>query len=295
MDLREARVTANALDFAYLETGSGPLALCLHGFPDSPHTYRHLMPALAGAGYRAVAPFMRGYAPTAIPANGSYTTADLVADANGLHEALGGGDDAVLIAHDWGVAAGWGAPVHAPQRWRKVVVLNIPPFPVFGQVAFTMEQIKRSFYFWFFQMAISDAIVAADDLAFLDYLWSTWSPGYDASEDLAKAKACLRDPANLAAAMGYYRAMFNPARFGTEEWAAEQAAAWGPIPSQPTLYLHGTQDGCVAIDDAALAEVGGLLAKGSEVGWVQGAGHFLLVEKPGEANDRILRFLETEV
>lgn len=295
MDLREGRVTANALEFAYLETGEGPLALCLHGFPDSPHSYRHLMPALAGAGYRAVAPFMRGYAPTAIPANGSYTTTDLVADANGLHEALSGDEDAVLIAHDWGVAAGWGAPVHAPQRWRKVVILNIPPFPVFGQVAFTMEQIKRSYYFWFFQMAISDAIVAADDLAFLDYLWSTWSPGYDASDDLAKAKACLRDPANLAAALGYYRAMFNPARLGTDEWAAEQAAAWGSIPSQPTLYLHGTQDGCVAIDDAALADVAGLLAKGSEVAWVQGAGHFLLVEKPGEANDRILRFLETEV
>src|SRR5437588_8695099 len=141
MDLRQGRVQANNLDFAYLETGSGPLALCLHGFPDSPYSYRYLLPALAGAGYRAVAPFMRGYAPTAIPADGSYTTTDLMTDGNALHEALGGGPDAVLIAHDWGVAAGWGAPVHAPERWHKVVVLNIPPFPVFGQVALTLEQI----------------------------------------------------------------------------------------------------------------------------------------------------------
>ena len=295
MELREGRVTANGLDFAYLETGSGPLALCLHGFPDSPYTYRHLMSALAEAGYRAVAPFMRGYAPTAIPADGSYTTMDLVNDANGLHQELGGDGDAVLIANDWGVAAGWGAPVHAPERWRKLIIANIPPLPVYGQVAFTMEQIKRSYYFWFFQMAISDAIVAADDLAFLDHLWSTWSPGYDAGEDLARAKECLRDPANLAAAMGYYRACFDPARYGTEDWVAEQGAAWGAIPSQPTLYLHGSQDGCTEVDDAALAQVAAMLPKGSEAARVQGAGHFLLVEKPDEVNDRILRFLAAEV
>lgn len=88
MELRAGRVTANGLDFAYLEAGSGPLALCLHGFPDSPFSYRYLMPALAEAGYRAVAPYMRGYAPTAIPADGSYTTTDLVNDTNGLHQAL---------------------------------------------------------------------------------------------------------------------------------------------------------------------------------------------------------------
>ena len=89
MDLQEGHVTANSLDFAYLESGSGPLALCLHGFPDSPYTYRHLMPALARAGFRAVAPFMRGFAPTAIPDDGSFTLPDLINDANGLHEASG--------------------------------------------------------------------------------------------------------------------------------------------------------------------------------------------------------------
>jgi pimeloyl-ACP methyl ester carboxylesterase len=71
MDLQEGHVTANGLDFAYLGSGSGPLALCLHGFPDSPYTYRHVMPALARAGFRAVAPFMRGFALTAIPADGA--------------------------------------------------------------------------------------------------------------------------------------------------------------------------------------------------------------------------------
>jgi pimeloyl-ACP methyl ester carboxylesterase len=65
--VRSGRVTANGIEFGVLEVGSGPLALCLHGFPDSAHTWRYLLPELARAGFRAVAPFMRGYAPTPLP------------------------------------------------------------------------------------------------------------------------------------------------------------------------------------------------------------------------------------
>ena len=73
--LRARTVTANGLQFGVLEVGSGPLALCLHGFPDSAHTWRYLLPALADAGFHAVAPFMRGYAPTGIPADGCFGVA----------------------------------------------------------------------------------------------------------------------------------------------------------------------------------------------------------------------------
>src|SRR4029077_8759931 len=97
-------VTANRLEFAALADGpnDGPLALCLHGFPDSAHTWRYLLPELAAAGFHAVAPWMRGYAPTAGPADGSYGPGALAADACALHEALGGDGRAVLIGHDWG-------------------------------------------------------------------------------------------------------------------------------------------------------------------------------------------------
>src|SRR3984957_20217788 len=116
-------ITANGLAFAYFEAGpaDGPLALCLHGFPDSAHTWRFLLPELAAAGFHAVAPFLRGYAPTAIPADGCYQIGALVRDANALHAALGGGDDAVIIGHDWGALTAYGAVAHQPERWRRMV------------------------------------------------------------------------------------------------------------------------------------------------------------------------------
>src|SRR3954466_15169720 len=120
MEIEQVTVSAGGLEFAALTCGDGPpesgsrrpLALCLHGFPDSAHTWRHLLPALADAGYRAVAPFQRGYAPTGVPADGAYQIGALAADANALHEALGGAEDAVLIGHDWGAAATYAAAAH---------------------------------------------------------------------------------------------------------------------------------------------------------------------------------------
>ncbi|MBP9053498.1 MAG: alpha/beta fold hydrolase, partial [Ilumatobacteraceae bacterium] len=110
-------VSANGVDFGYLTAGdpAAPLALCVHGFPDSAHTWRHLLPRLAEAGFRAVAPFQRGYAPTSVPADGRYQTGVLAQDMNMLHEALGGGGDAVIIGHDWGAPATYGAAVLGPE------------------------------------------------------------------------------------------------------------------------------------------------------------------------------------
>jgi pimeloyl-ACP methyl ester carboxylesterase len=273
--------------------GNGPLALCLHGFPDSPWSYRYLLPELAKAGYRGVAPFMRGYAPTEVPANGCYQTSILATDVVALHQALAGDSRAVLIAHDWGALAAYGSAALEPARWRRCAIMNVPPLGVFGQVAFLYDQIKRSFYFWFFQMKISDTIVPANDRAFIDGLWADWSPGYDAKEDLERLKECLRNSANLQAALGYYRALFDPARFGLPEAMEEQQAAWGRRIPQPTLYLHGTQDGCIALDAESAQGVLAYLGPGSKVERIEGVGHFMLVERPGEINSRILQFLRT--
>jgi pimeloyl-ACP methyl ester carboxylesterase len=293
--VRQGTVRANGLEFGVLEAGSGPLALCLHGFPDAAHTWRYLLPALAGAGFHAVAPFMRGYAPTEVPADGAYQLGALVADAVALHEVLGGDGTAVLIGHDWGAETAYGAAAHAPDRWRRLVTLAVPPAALDEVLFSDYEQLKRFFYLFMFRdpAGFAEAVVASDEMSFLDQLWRDWSPGYQPGEHLARVKQCLREPANLAAALGYYRAA-GPT--GTAEgppgtaarYAAEQQAAGRQAP-QPTLYLHGARDGCIRVDLARGAER--LLAPASRMVVIGDAGHFLHLEKPGEVNDRILTWV----
>jgi pimeloyl-ACP methyl ester carboxylesterase len=293
-------VHANDLEFGILEAGSsdGPLALCLHGFPDSAHTWRHLLPGLAEAGFHAVAPFMRGYAPTAIPADGAYTVGALASDAHVLHEVLGGDADAVLIGHDWGAETAYAAAAFAPGRWRRLVTLAVPPASLDPVLFSDYEQLKRFFYLFFFRdpAGLADAVVAAGDMAFLDQLWREWSPGYDATQELAHVKECLRDPAHLAAAIAYYRApdgsgdpSENP---GSIQGLIRSEAHVGQAP-QPTLYLHGADDGCISVDLARRAE--SLLAPGSRLVVIEEAGHFLQLEKPSEVNEHILAWTSTEI
>ncbi|GAA2583571.1 alpha/beta hydrolase [Actinomadura fulvescens] len=281
-------IKANGLDFAYLSAGpeDGPLALCLHGFPDSAHTWRHLLPELAAAGYRAVAPFMRGYAPTGVPADGAYQSGALAADAIALHEALNGGSDAVIIGHDWGAFATYGAAAYAPDRWRRAVTLAVPPVNAMMGAFFSYEQLKRSFYIFLFQTPLAEMAL---DRSFIEGLWRDWSPGYNASEDIGHVMDCLSTPDNIAAAIGYYRAMLDPSRL-IERYAAEQTSA-STTGERPVLYLHGVQDGClgpgVADPDTVLTH----LPPGSRAEIVPDAGHFLQLERPQDVNRRILDWL----
>src|SRR5689334_1053617 len=124
---RMRTVTANGIEMGLLEEGEGPLALCVHGFPDSPYTFRHLLPALADRGFHAVAPFTRGYGPTGDAPDGDYSTPARAVDLNALHEVLGGDDEAVLIGHDWGAETAYVSAVTAPERWRRLVTIAVPP------------------------------------------------------------------------------------------------------------------------------------------------------------------------
>jgi pimeloyl-ACP methyl ester carboxylesterase len=293
-DFQRGRIAANGIEFEYLQAGEGPLALCMHGFPDTPFTYRHLLPVLADAGFRAVAPFVRGFAPTQLPPLRHHVhTSVMVADQIALAEALGGGSEALLVAHDWGAVGAWGALSRAPHLWGRAVIINIPPFEIFGENLSTYPQIKKSFYFWYFQMqrVIEDRI-RQDDFAFIRDIWGDWSPGYDAAEDMVHIREALARPEHLQAALGYYWGQFDPTRFGSPEWAAEQAAAWaGPVP-QPTLYLHGTTDGCHGVSKDQIERVPGYAGPGSESALIEGVGHFMLVERPTEINRVIVDWLD---
>jgi pimeloyl-ACP methyl ester carboxylesterase len=282
-------VSANGTDFSYLECGTGKLALLLHGFPDTAQTWRHLMPELADMGYRVIAPFMRGYAPSAVPSDGCYQTAMLARDANALHENLGGDSESVIIGHDWGAPSCYGAAIDAPTRWRKVIGMAVPPTAALG-MAFVqnLEQIKKSWYMFFFQHGLADLVVGANNHAFIEMLWRDWSPGYDASFDLESIRKSLADPKNLQAALGYYRATLGDGYRDPQLSELQNQMASG-VPTQPLLYLHGANDGCIGVDVVESAKKIAPANVKFEV--VAAAGHFLQLEQPKVVNKLICDFL----
>ncbi len=283
-------VQANGLEFHYLSMGEGPLALCLHGFPDHAHSFRFQLPALAAAGYRAVAPFLRGYAPTEVPADGPYQAAALVQDAVALIEALGQGQ-AVVIGHDWGAVAAHGAAIVAPQKISKLVTLAVPHGPkLFEAFVTSQAQQRRSWYMFFFQMPFADDAVALNDFAFIERTWQDWSPGWAyPAQDMESLKATFRKPGVLQAALGYYRHTFNPA-LQLPELASLQEQLFGATPIHvPSLYFHGAKDGCIGAELSEGMET--LFTKGIQKVIVPDAGHFVHQEKPEVVNQRILDFL----
>jgi pimeloyl-ACP methyl ester carboxylesterase len=280
-EFKTGTVRANGLTFHYLEAGRGPLVLALHGFPDTARSYRHQMRALAADGYRVVAPFMRGYAPTDAPADASYQSAALVQDALALIDALGP-EPVVLMGHDWGAVAAHGAAALAPEKIAKLVTIAVPHGGSLGR-AFVAnpEQQRRSWYMFFFQMPYAEAAVAHDDFAFVERLWKDWSPGWDIPKpELDAVKATFRQPGVVRAALNYYRHTFGagPAVPALEDIARRMS---GPI-RVPTLYLHGARDGCIGAELTAGME--SAYAGGLEKHVLDGAGHFVHQEKPEEVN-----------
>jgi pimeloyl-ACP methyl ester carboxylesterase len=275
------------LDCEVYGPDDGPLALCLHGFPDTRHTFRFLAPHLAAQGYRVVVPAMRGYAPSSISKSSNYQLVALANDANRAHEFLGGDERAVLIGHDWGAAATYPATSAEPARWHRSVALSVPPLMEMGRLFSIFSQLQASWYMFYFQNPMADAVVAIDDFSFIEQLWRQWSPHYDPGEDVRLVRSALERPENLSAALGYYRAMFSSALID-ETLTEIQTAMFAP-PKVATLYLHGVDDGCILATN--LGDITALLASGSKVQFIENAGHFLHLEQPESVHAAIDSFL----
>lgn len=290
-----SRVTANGIDFAYLEAGpaDGPLALCLHGFPDHALTYTQsgLLDALAEAGYHAVAPWLRGYAPTGLAPDKSYEVASLALDTLALADELGGGGDAVLIGHDWGAIAAYTAVGHRPDRFSKLVTMAVPhQAALMTRFLTTPDQLQRSWYIFFFQTPLADAIVPMNDFALIDKLWRDWSPGLVPDHAYMTAlKETLGSPGTLEAAIGYYRYMLGTTP-GDPALADIAAAGSGPI-EIPTLYLHGADDGCMGIELVVEHELTPYFPAGLTLDVVPAAGHFMHLDQPEHVRRHVLEFL----
>ena len=127
-DFDTIQLEANGLTFSALAAGDGRehrgLVLLLHGFPDTPHSFRHQLRALADAGYRAVAPVMRGYEPGSQSADRDYSLTALATDVNGWLDQLGT-DAAHLVGHDWGAAVAFVAGAQHPERFRTITAMAV--------------------------------------------------------------------------------------------------------------------------------------------------------------------------
>ncbi len=288
-DISVASGSVNDLAFTWLEAGDpdAPLALCLHGFPDTPEGWRPLLSALANAGYHAIAPWARGYAPTAVPENGLSVLGSWVTDAIAFHEQFGGGHSAAIIGHDWGALATYGAASSAPERFTKVVAMSIPPAALMATRLIDYDQLQAFWYQFVFLQPSAEAIVSHDDFRFIERIWADWSPGFDASTALPAVKDGLRDPANLACALSTYRATYDFSLIPPDLVPATMAS-FTPH-NQPTLYLHGANDGCVP--GVSLADVLAALPPGSIGEMFADAGHFLQYEAPDKVTELILRHL----
>ncbi|MCV7178540.1 alpha/beta fold hydrolase [Mycolicibacterium sphagni] len=198
-------VEANGLRFAYLEEGSGPLVLLLHGFPDTAHTWDDLRPRIAARGYRAVSPFMRGYHPSEVP-SADASQEVLARDVLTLISALGA-SEAVVIGHDWGAGAAYSAAALGPDRVSKLITLAIP-HPATLKPALRKVWGVRHFAAYKFPGAAKR--FARNDFAALPAIYRRWSPTWNPpSSEFDAVRSCFSHPGSLDAAMGYYRA-FSP-------------------------------------------------------------------------------------
>ena len=282
----DIEVPARGMRFGALSWGAEdpnrPLALLIHGYPDTAHTWRYLGPRLAGEGYRVVAPFTRGYGPSSLAPDDSYRVSDQGEDVLALRDALGGDERSVLVGHDWGAVALWWVTSTEPAAFSEFVAMSVPPpGAIAGPVRkvrgmpTAVRQLRMSWYFLFNQLPGTERSLNW----MIPKLWREWSPGYDASWDLPRVFAALDSRARRRAALRYYR---NTLTTGIGELFQIE-------PEVPVLYLHGTTDGCAQVKLGR--DYAGELPEGSRFTAVPGVGHFLQLEDPEVVNELIVGWL----
>lgn len=278
-------VSANGLRFACFEAGIGPLVLLLHGFPDTPHTWSFVQPQLARAGYRVVAPYLRGYPPSEAPADGDYSVLRLGNDILALIEALGE-RQAIVVGHDWGAFAAYAAANLNPGRVLKLVTAAIP-HP--GALRPSLRTLLKAHHFVTFQFrSRALARLMRNDLAEIDTIYRRWSPNWDVTEtDLAPVKQALRQPGGMQGALGYYWSFAQDA-FGSR--AAEVRRLVSARTTVPTLAFFGEEDG--ALDQSNLERTRQCFDGEYELVWIPKVGHFLHREAPQLFLDKTLEFIK---
>lgn len=254
---------------------SGPIVLCLHGFPDDASTWDRLAAEVAEAGYQVLAMNLRGYAPS--PLDGSLGLDDLVADLMAVVDACSRQEPVALLGHDYGAQLAYPALAAHPQRFRAAVLLaGAHPALVARNARRHPRQLWMSRYILFFQFAgLAERRMARGNFAAVDRLWRRWgAPGFvPPPEHLSHVKKTLA--ASMPAPVAMYRA-------GGFDIACDPIAV-------PTLYVAGEQDGC-ALPQLADGQSELFTADYHAETW-PGVGHFPHLERPAATRDAVVSWL----
>jgi epoxide hydrolase 4 len=269
----------------YVEAGEGPLVLLLHGFPQFWYQWRHQIPALVEAGFRVVAPDMRGYNLSDKPPGVKAYRLELLArDVERLILACGE-RTAVVVGHDWGAIAAWIAAMRYPGRVGRLAILNVPHPARSLDGLLSPMQLLRSSYVFFFQIPrLPEEVIRAGDFALLRSVFRSdpVRPGAFTAEDIERYIEAIARPGALTATINYYRALLR--------YPGETRALLRRVEA-PVIVIWGERDRFLS---RRLAEpprlwVPDLLG----VKRLPDASHWVAEDRPLEVNTLLLDFLRS--
>jgi pimeloyl-ACP methyl ester carboxylesterase len=317
--LQHRTVDTNGIRMHLAEQGSGPLVLLCHGFPESWYSWRHQLRALAEAGFRAVAPDMRGYGQTDRPeAIDQYTLLHLIGDIVGLLDALGA-ETAVIAGHDWGAPVAWHAALLRPDRFRGVIGLSVPfrPWAPTRPTSVMPQTSDALFYQLYFQTpGVAETELERDvrlTLRKMVYAISGDAPHGSDVDSIGMVPrqggllTRLANPASLppwfsAADLDFYAGEFARTGFrGGLNWYRNIDRNWellapfaGARVTVPALFIAGDRDLVLAFRgmDQLVANLSKFVPQLQKTLILPGCGHWTQQERPGEVNAAMIDFLQ---
>ena len=266
------RIEANGLTFHVVDEGEGRAVLLLHGFPDSADLWRNQVPALVEAGYRVIAPDLRGFGDSdRAETVDDYFLFNTIADVRAIAETLGV-ERAIVVGHDFGAGAAWLTATSDAGFVEKLVAISVGHPSTFTRA--TLQQLRASWYTFMFQFAdTAEALLAKDDWA----IFRAWMDDHPDPEDVIRS---MSRPGSLTAALNYYRANTRP-----EVWGAD--LPFPPV-EVPTLGIWGAGD--PFLTEEQMSQSGGMVSAPWRYERVDDAGHWVPLRKPEALIALLLEF-----
>lgn len=290
-------IPLEGLSYPVLEAGSGPLVVCLHGFPDNYETFLGQMPSIAEAGYRVVSPMLPGYSPKSQREGGRHDPVYVRDRLIALIEVLLAeqpdeqpGDKAYLLGHDWGGIMGYLIAEQRPDLLHSLMAMTVPynvslPRVFLRAPGYTIN----AFYLIFFQLPwLPEWALRRSNFRMIEWLIELWSPQLSGRlEVLASIKDTFTQPGVLAAALDYYRNSF----FSLNRASRQMRRSYRGQIQVPTLAIRGSEDFCLPEKIWQVMSPASF-PQGLKLERVTGAGHFMQIEKPQWVAERMIRWIQ---